>query len=64
MQPQINFITVKYFGDKDTIAEGNVKIKKSNELNALADKCVISPGYEKFKIIEMIKHYLNQERKT
>lgn len=37
--------------DKDTVAEGNVKIKKSNELNALADKCVISPGYEKFKII-------------
>ena len=37
--------------DKDTVAEGNVKIKKSNEMNALADKCVISPGYEKFKII-------------
>ena len=37
--------------DKDTIAEGNVKIKKSNEMNALADKCVISPGYEKFKIV-------------
>lgn len=37
--------------DKDTIAEGNVRIKKSSELNALADKCVISPGYEKFKII-------------
>lgn len=37
--------------DKDTIAEGNVKIKKSNEMNALADKCVISSGYEKFKII-------------
>lgn len=36
--------------DKDTVAEGNVKIKKSNELYALADKCVISPGYEKFKI--------------
>ena len=37
--------------DKDTIAEGNVKIKKSNEMYALADKCVIGPGYEKFKII-------------
>ena len=37
--------------DKDTIAEGNVKIKKSNEMNALADKCIISSGYEKFKII-------------
>lgn len=37
--------------DKDTVAEGNVKIKKSNEMYALADKCVIGPGYEKFKII-------------
>ena len=37
--------------DKDTVAEGNVKIKKSNEMYALADKCIISPGYEKFKII-------------
>lgn len=37
--------------DKDTVAEGNVKIRKSNEMNALADKCIISPGYEKFKII-------------
>ena len=37
--------------DKDTIAEGNVKIKKSNEMYALADKCVICAGYEKFKII-------------
>ena len=37
--------------DEDTIAEGNVRIKKSNEMLALADKCIISPGYEKFKII-------------
>ena len=37
--------------DSDTVAEGNVKIKKSNEMNALADKCIISPGYEKFKIV-------------
>lgn len=40
-----------YGSDKDTIAEGNVKIKKSNEMNALADKCIISAGYEKFKIV-------------
>ena len=26
---------------------GNVKIKKSNELYALADKCIICAGYEK-----------------
>lgn len=37
--------------DKDTVAEGNVRIKKSDEMNALADKCIISPGYEKFKIV-------------
>lgn len=37
--------------DKETVAEGNVKIKKSNEMYALADKCIISAGYEKFKII-------------
>lgn len=37
--------------DNDTVAEGNVKIKKSNEMIALADKCIISPGYEKFKIV-------------
>lgn len=37
--------------DKETIAEGNVKIKKSNEMYALADKCVIGVGYDKFKII-------------
>lgn len=37
--------------DKDTIAEGNVKIKKSDEMYALADKCIIGPDYAKFKII-------------
>lgn len=37
--------------DKETVAEGNVKIKKSDEMYALADKCIISPDYDKFKII-------------
>ncbi len=37
--------------DEDTVAEGNVKIKKSNEMIALADKCIIAPDYEKFKIV-------------
>ena len=37
--------------DKETIAEGNVKIKKNNEMYALADKCIIGVNYEKFKII-------------
>ncbi len=37
--------------DKETVAEGNVKIKKGKEMNALADKCIIGVDYEKFKII-------------
>lgn len=37
--------------DKDTVAEGNVKIKKGKEMYALADKCVIGAGYDKFKIV-------------
>ena len=37
--------------DENTIAEGNVKIKKSKEMIALANKCIISSGYDKFKII-------------
>ena len=41
--------------DKETIAEGNVKIKKSDEMYALADKCIISAGYDKFKIIGKTK---------
>lgn len=41
--------------DVDTIAEGNVKIRKANEMYALADKCIICAGYEKFKIIGKTK---------
>ena len=40
-----------YGSDKETVAEGNVKIKKSKEMIATADKCVIGVGYENFKII-------------
>ncbi|MCQ2754504.1 MAG: LPS export ABC transporter periplasmic protein LptC [bacterium] len=36
--------------DVDTIAKGHVKIKKDNDMIAVADECIISPGYEKFKI--------------
>ena len=36
---------------KDIIAEGNVKIRKNNEMISLADKCIINANYEKFKII-------------
>ena len=37
--------------DKDTVAEGNVRIKKGKELLATADKCIIGAGYDKFKIM-------------
>lgn len=36
--------------DKETIAEGNVVIKKSEEMQSTADKCIIGAGYDKFKI--------------
>lgn len=41
--------------DKETIAEGHVKIKKSNEMVSLADKCIISSNYDKFKIVGKTK---------
>lgn len=41
--------------DNDTIAEGNVKIKKGKELVASADKCIIRAGYDSFKIIGKTK---------
>ena len=37
--------------DKDTVAEGHVLIKKNDDMKATADKGIICPGYEKFKII-------------
>ena len=37
--------------DKNTVAEGHVVIKKNNEMRAKADKGIICPGYDKFKII-------------
>ena len=37
--------------DKETVAEGHVLIKKNNEMKATAERGIISPGYEKFKII-------------
>ena len=44
-----------YGSDKDTIAEGNVKIKKGKEMVSFADKCIIGPNYESFKIIGKTK---------
>ena len=37
--------------DKETIAEGNVVVKKGNELTSTAQRGIISPGYQKFKIL-------------
>ncbi len=37
--------------DKDTIVEGNVVIKKNNEMIATAERGIIGAGYEKFKIM-------------
>lgn len=37
--------------DKETIADGHVVIKKNNEMKATAEKGIICPGYDKFKII-------------
>ena len=36
--------------DTETIAEGNVKIKKNNEMTSTADKCIIGANYDKFRI--------------
>jgi len=41
--------------DKDVIAEGNVKIRKSKDMLAVADKCIIGANYDKFKIIGKTK---------
>ena len=41
--------------DNDVIAEGNVRIKKSKDMLAIADKCIIGAGYEKIKIIGKTK---------
>ena len=37
--------------DKETIAEGHVVIMKDNEMISTANKGIISPEYEKFKIV-------------
>ena len=52
--------------DKDTIARGNIKIKKKNELLSTADECIIKAGYESFKIIGKTKTQIygnNKENK-
>ncbi len=41
--------------DKETIAEGNVAIQKGEEMKSTADKCIISAGYNKIKIVGKTK---------
>ncbi len=41
--------------DEDTIATGNVRIKRKGELLSTADKCIIRAGYESFKIMGKTK---------
>ena len=48
--------------DKDTIAEGNVIIKKGNEMTSLADQAIIGPDYQKFKIIGKTKTSVYKKR--
>ena len=50
--------------DKDTIAEGHVKIKKGNELVSTADKCIISAGYDSFKIVGNTKTKLFKDKEN
>lgn len=37
--------------DKEIVAEGNIKINRNNELQATAQKAIISPDYAKFRIV-------------
>ena len=37
--------------DKETLADGHIKIKRGNDMIATADRCIIGAGYDKFKII-------------
>ena len=48
----LNTDKLTWFGsDKETVADGHVVIKKNKEMKATANKGIISPGYDKFKII-------------
>ena len=48
----LNADKLTYVNSKTPIvAEGHVKVRKDNELLSTADKIVISPNYESFKII-------------
>lgn len=48
--------------DKETVAEGNVKIRKGKELLATSEKCIICAGYDKFKIVGKTQTKLFSEK--
>ena len=49
--------------DKDTVAEGNIKIKKNDEMLSTAEKCIIGPNYKSFKILGKTKTQVWQRTK-
>lgn len=51
--------------NKDIVADGHIKINRDNELVAVAQKAIISPNYDKFKIVgkTVTKLYNLKEKK-
>lgn len=48
----LNADKLTYVGsDQPIVAEGHIKVRKDNSLISTADKIIISPNYENFKII-------------
>lgn len=48
--------------NKETVAEGHVRINKGRELVSTADKCIIGAGYDKFKIVGKTQTKLFSEK--
>ena len=49
--------------DADTIAQGNVKIRRGRDFSAEAEKCIIRAGYDSFKIIGKTKTQIYKKDK-
>ena len=50
--------------DKETVAEGNVVIQKGDDMKATAEKCIISAGYDKFKIVGKTSTKIYEKQKV
>lgn len=50
--------------DKDTLIEGNVVIKKNNEMIATAQRGIITAGYNKFKIMGDTKTQVFEQKEN